>query len=733
MSALPITITTAGLQALVNAQNTGVSNVVIAALGVCPNQVAITAATTVIPGELKRLGGVAGMVTAEDTIYVSAADQTQDTYNVRTIALYLGDGTLFAGYSQAAPLVEKAGPSQAVLEASIKLAAPMAEVVQFEGGGWVNPPASEAVAGVLRLATLDEAIAGVSHSKSVTPKGLKAVTAAMMAAIQATLDQIGLALAGKANVGHQHDATNVVSGTFSEARIPELPMARIGGLIATLADKASALHSHTQAQVGGLVQALADIWTAINTKADSLNTVLTGTARISSFLLGTGRTYVYSEAESLNVRTGPTGGEHWLAFTSGGELYLDGMRVWDARNFDPATKAQRHSPGISGTAYLGQDKAGQVWVVGGDDRAGVVEWRVNGVRVGFMGYGDGPNGNPYIGADGDKVWIFNKRPSFNGATPWDTNNLNAADLVKISTTNLGRTGSAPVANFTSAAQIGDLPTGYSAIFPGGTFGMPPLPGYYFKVGRRDHSGGWGGVVVGHAEVEGQAVDAWVGAALAGTSMATWTKLWTAKNFNPATKVDVYNTDGYPHAISLGWSGSRMVARVDNAAATPGHALVHLADAASSAEAVAGVATDRFMTPAALWSFARSYGASGYQRIPGSNLIIQWGVHNVTVPEGEVHTALPVAFGGGCLFAAATPRNAAGVLTMDFYMQVMGRWLDRISWYANRANGGAGNMSGFEWMAIGLAVGNPDPVYYSGGGGDPGGGDPGGGGGPIIQV
>lgn len=143
--------------------------------------------------------------------------------------------------------------------------------------------------------------------------------------------------------------------------------------------------------------------------------------------------------------------------------------------------------------------------------------------------------------------------------------------------------------------------------------------------------------------------------------------------------------------------------------------------ATVADAAAGTATDRFITPAVLWSFARSYGPSGYQQIPGTNLIIQWGVQAATVPEGPVDTFLPVAFGGGCLFAAATPRNASGVVTMDFYMQVMARWQDRLTWYANRANGGAGNLSGFEWMAIGLATGSPDPVFNSGGGSGGGGG------------
>lgn len=90
----------------------------------------------------------------------------------------------------------------------------------------------------------------------------------------------------------------------------------------------------------------------------------------------------------------------------------------------------------------------------------------------------------------------------------------------------------------------------------------------------------------------------------------------------------------------------------------------------------------------------------------------------------------MAFGGGCLFASAIPRNVGQAYAMDFVMQIVGRYLDRIVFYANRGNSNAGNMSGYEWMAIGLARGNPDPAYSSGGGG----GLPPGGGGeePIIR-
>lgn len=685
MSALPITITTAGLQALINAQNTGVSNVVIAALGVCPNQVAITAATTVIPGELKRLGGVAGMVTAEDTIYVSAADQTQDTYTVRTIALYLTDGTLFAGYSQAAPLVEKAGPSQAVLEASIKLTAPLAEVIEFTGGGWVNPPASETVTGVLRLATVDEALAGVNHSRAVTPKGLKAVTAAMMAAIQATLDQVVQALAGKANNGHQHGAGDVITGTFNEARIPDLGQNRITGLIAALAGKAAAVHQHV---------------------ADDIVSGVLAVARIPAL----------------------------------GMEKITGLAV------ALASKAPLLSPQFTGIAWFGTDSPGKINIQGAADRAGVIEFHGPGGRLAFLGYGDGPSGNPYLGTDGARVWNFQARPAFNGATPWDANNFNPNTKAT-----LGQNGSFADIFASRNAVDGALYFGSNAARWLGYIG-----GYGFDL----H--GEGGLFV-----NGQ-------------------QTWTTGNFNPAAKADL-NGWTNPEGEALVTGLKTFVCPIDNTIAggtdnygraalevrantsagaaymafhRPGQFATFLgfdtdnqlkiggwsmgAQAfrvwsernllpASQAETIAGAGSDRFVTPASLWSFARSIGPNGYQQIPGTDLIVQWGVSAASHPEGAVHAALPVAFGGGCLFASAMPRNAAGTITSDYYMQVVGRYLDRIVFFANRANGGAGNVPGYEWMALGLARGNPDPAFDNGGGGLPPGGGGGGGGDQPIEV
>ncbi|WP_406851487.1 hypothetical protein WEU32_07685 [Brevundimonas sp. BH3] len=156
----------------------------------------------------------------------------------------------------------------------------------------------------------------------------------------------------------------------------------------------------------------------------------------------------------------------------------------------------------------------------------------------------------------------------------------------------------------------------------------------------------------------------------------------------------------------------------------------LALLATNAQTLAGTDASRSMTPAGLWSFAKSIGPSGYIQIPGTDLIIQWGVNTASMTEGLQHATLPVAFGGGCLVALANPRNPSAVVQYDWYMQAHSKWLDRITFYANKANDSSPAMQGFEWMAIGLAKGNPNPAYNTGGGGGtipPGGG---GGGGDI---
>lgn len=174
MSGLPLTITTAGLAALVNSNQTGASGAIIARLGVSAVHFTPTILTAALPGEIKRLDAVAGVSVADDVIHVSALDASTQIYDVRSIALYLDNGVLLGVYSQPEVLARKASPAWNIIDADIQFLAALAQNITFTGGGWLNPPASETDAGVVRLARLVDALAGTSGLRVMTPALTKA-------------------------------------------------------------------------------------------------------------------------------------------------------------------------------------------------------------------------------------------------------------------------------------------------------------------------------------------------------------------------------------------------------------------------------------------------------------------------------------------------------------------------------------------------------------------------------
>lgn len=169
-----ITITNAGRAAIVNAQNTGTAPVTITQIGVSATAHTPAATNTALPGEIKRLSTLSGLVVANDTIHVSVSDTTSDAYALRSFALYLADGTLFAIYGQADPILNKVASSIAALSVDVIFADISAASLTFGDAEFVNPPASATVQGVVELATVAEAQAGIDALRALTPASAKA-------------------------------------------------------------------------------------------------------------------------------------------------------------------------------------------------------------------------------------------------------------------------------------------------------------------------------------------------------------------------------------------------------------------------------------------------------------------------------------------------------------------------------------------------------------------------------
>jgi hypothetical protein len=182
-----LTVTTAGRAALVNAANNGTNAVLIAQAGLSATAVAPAPTLTALPGEIKRVATIAGEAVADDTIHVTIRDESNAVYTVRSIALYLADGTLFGIYGQADVLVEKSSQAMLLLALDVRFADIAATSLTFGDTNFLNPPATTETAGVAELATDAEASAGTDDRRAVTPRGLSFAMTARLASFGADL------------------------------------------------------------------------------------------------------------------------------------------------------------------------------------------------------------------------------------------------------------------------------------------------------------------------------------------------------------------------------------------------------------------------------------------------------------------------------------------------------------------------------------------------------------------
>lgn len=172
--ALNITVTTAGRAALVNAANTGTAPVTVTQIGLTATAVVPAVGMTALAGEFKRIGAVGGEVVADDVIHVSMLDDSADAYTLRSFALYLQDGTLFAVYGQAGPIIEKTASSFAALAVDVIFADIDAALLTFGDTSFMVPTATTERQGVVELATVAEAQAGIDALRALTPATAKA-------------------------------------------------------------------------------------------------------------------------------------------------------------------------------------------------------------------------------------------------------------------------------------------------------------------------------------------------------------------------------------------------------------------------------------------------------------------------------------------------------------------------------------------------------------------------------
>jgi hypothetical protein len=177
---LNLIITNAGRAALINAANDGTNAVRIASAGLSSTAVVPTAGATMLPGEIKRVATLNGAAIAKDVIHLVIRDESSGVYSLRSFGLYLGDGTLFAIYGQADPILEKSASAMLLLAVDATFVDVSAAQISFGGTGFLNPPATNDQAGVVKLATNAQTLALTDPKLSLSPANLGAVIASNM-------------------------------------------------------------------------------------------------------------------------------------------------------------------------------------------------------------------------------------------------------------------------------------------------------------------------------------------------------------------------------------------------------------------------------------------------------------------------------------------------------------------------------------------------------------------------
>lgn len=167
-------ITEAGRAALLNAQQTGTDAVTITQAGLSATAITPTPGLTALPGELRRISTVGGTGTASDVIHVSMLDDSAAAYSLRSFALYLNDGTLFAIYGQADPILIKTAESAALIAVDCVFADVNAASLVFGATNFTDPDATTTRKGLIEIATNAEAQGGTDPARAITPAALAA-------------------------------------------------------------------------------------------------------------------------------------------------------------------------------------------------------------------------------------------------------------------------------------------------------------------------------------------------------------------------------------------------------------------------------------------------------------------------------------------------------------------------------------------------------------------------------
>lgn len=167
-----ITLTTAGLNEIINAEKNGTAPVLLQTVKFSDTDQTVDVNTSQLTNEVASVTTLSGANVGDGIIHILARDESAAVYSVRAFGIYTDNGTLFGVYSQAEPIIQKVGASIAELAIDFLVQGFKPTSVTFGDANFLNPPATTETAGVAEIATSDEVKLGNSGNTIVTPATL---------------------------------------------------------------------------------------------------------------------------------------------------------------------------------------------------------------------------------------------------------------------------------------------------------------------------------------------------------------------------------------------------------------------------------------------------------------------------------------------------------------------------------------------------------------------------------
>lgn len=179
MSALKLTITRVGLERFAATQEGG--GLQVSSVGFTAQSFTAAPTLTALPGEHRRIDTIAGEAVGDSIVHVTIRDDAEVRYVVRGLGLFLADGTLFAAYGQADPIVEKSALTS--LYYAIDIAFPNGDATRLVFGdtNFETSPATTERRGLVELATDAEMLAGIDSQRVPSVKTIAGAVSTWLA------------------------------------------------------------------------------------------------------------------------------------------------------------------------------------------------------------------------------------------------------------------------------------------------------------------------------------------------------------------------------------------------------------------------------------------------------------------------------------------------------------------------------------------------------------------------